>query len=65
MEKGHAHSPAMQGMCLQCHKPHVSQKKKLLVADKSALCSNCHDLASEGFTKAHLNRTGEGLDCTS
>jgi predicted CXXCH cytochrome family protein len=33
--------------CSNCHSPHASDEKKLLTAEKKALCLNCHDRERE------------------
>ncbi|MCD4736823.1 MAG: hypothetical protein K8R53_12325 [Bacteroidales bacterium] len=37
------HGPAAGGFCSQCHHPHKSKKKKLLLQTGNELCFNCHD----------------------
>lgn len=52
--KKSVHAPVQQS-CLQCHRPHGSSNKALLIAAVPALCSNCHPnetaLAEKAFTK--------------
>lgn len=37
------HGPVERGECTECHDPHYSERKKLLRADRVALCVECHD----------------------
>jgi predicted CXXCH cytochrome family protein len=47
-DKGHLHRPVMEGdACLNCHDPHASKQKKLLVGPTSALCGSCHEDTSK------------------
>lgn len=39
------HQPSKDGQCLDCHSPHSSNNKSLLIQKKvSGLCNRCHDL---------------------
>ncbi len=50
--EGSMHAPVANGMCLDCHDPHGSEHRRLLVADpKRDLCIRCHsqDIARKEF----------------
>ncbi len=36
------HGPVASGYCTECHSPHSSDFKKLLVSDNQKLCFKCH-----------------------
>jgi predicted CXXCH cytochrome family protein len=36
------HKPFTQGACLDCHDPHGSNQKAMLVKDEKSLCLKCH-----------------------
>ncbi len=43
--KKNLHEPSKEGQCLDCHTPHSSKNKKLLLVKKSGdLCKKCHQL---------------------
>jgi len=37
------HAPVANGQCQSCHSPHASDQDKLLIADKRAVCIQCHE----------------------
>ena len=41
-EKQVKHKPVAEGTCSSCHDPHQSEFSKLLKAEKSQLCRDCH-----------------------
>ena len=43
------HSPAEEGQCLECHAPHESPYRYLLVKRGMALCLQCHDDPTKGL----------------
>jgi len=46
------HSPLTdKKSCLNCHKPHASSEKNLLIGDMKSLCSNCHSTTIEWQSK--------------
>ncbi len=52
--KGRPHAPVLKGECVQCHQPHVSKFKKLLVKEPPDLCYSCHKKVKEELTSAVL-----------
>ena len=59
----HLHSPAEDGECLQCHAPHQSLQKSLLLRKGKALCYECHDDVTKGKVKHPPAEDGECLEC--
>lgn len=47
------HYPVEEGQCTDCHHPHHSPHKKLLVKTGAALCYDCHDDLTKGFKVVH------------
>ena len=37
------HGPVASGACIECHSPHLSKNKKLLVRENQDLCLYCHE----------------------
>jgi len=42
LDRGGMHTAVSEGNCTDCHFPHSSQNKRLLVADQKDLCWKCH-----------------------
>jgi len=55
------HGPVSGGFCTECHSPHMSENKMLLVRKGQQLCLYCHDTASLKEAGNHEN-LGE-MDC--
>jgi len=52
--KAHVHTPVRAGSCTDCHDPHTSTHGKLLAADPSNICGECHDgMLPEDAASAH------------
>jgi predicted CXXCH cytochrome family protein len=62
MKKEKAHPPAASD-CLTCHKPHYSGERTLLAQPLKDMCSQCHDLKDEAFSKAHIGIDPDVIDC--
>jgi len=59
------HSPVKEGACTDCHSPHATDTKALLVETLPALCWQCHDTMQEKISAAtHLHPPVEEGDCT-
>ncbi len=62
MARKYKHPPATES-CLNCHNPHNSKEKKLLVAEVGTLCKDCHrqikDLAEKSKVKHGALEQGE------
>jgi len=58
------HQPVESGECADCHDPHQSENKYLLLKKGTELCLSCHDdpLAA-GKIKHQAVEAGECLDC--
>ncbi|MBI5882229.1 MAG: hypothetical protein HZB91_03895 [Elusimicrobia bacterium] len=58
------HAPAKMRLCVTCHDPHVSAKKKLLVSEPPLLCFDCHKQEAF-FRKVRHSPAADGscLDC--
>jgi predicted CXXCH cytochrome family protein len=63
-----AHGPVGGGACDSCHQPHSSKFPKLVNAQGSELCFNCHDqmkgqFAAAKFVHKAVTEKGQCLDC--
>lgn len=57
------HGPVASGDCTQCHSPHQSKLKNLLLRSGQELCLNCHTTTLVLADKDHENI--ENTNCTS
>ena len=57
------HAPVAAGNCSECHNPHQSKLKNLLIQNDQALCLNCHDGAIIIADKVHKEIEKE--NCTT
>jgi len=56
------HMPVEAGLCLECHHPHVSQRRYMLRgADNRVLCAICHDV--EGLNDGPAHVEARDVDC--
>lgn len=64
-DKKYKHNPVEQGMCLDCHFPHESDNKRLLIQPSiGALCFTCHDEKEFAGSTPHAPVSeGKCLDC--
>ncbi len=58
------HAPFEKGYCTNCHDPHASDFRVLLVQDERDLCVTCHPIASE-MARDQLHPPFEGRWCTN
>jgi predicted CXXCH cytochrome family protein len=56
------HSPVTKGECTNCHSPHKSKLKSLLLASSPDLCLTCHKDMKERMGKENVHPPAEG-DC--
>ncbi|NOX85830.1 MAG: hypothetical protein GXO86_07695 [Chlorobi bacterium] len=56
------HGPVDAGFCTQCHNPHMSKNKFLLIRTGQNLCLNCH--LSKDVFKNEAHSDIEDADCT-
>ncbi|MBU4151579.1 MAG: cytochrome c3 family protein, partial [Proteobacteria bacterium] len=49
------HDPFESGDCNACHSPHISDFKRLLTAEGSALCLNCHEEREDEFKRKYVH----------
>jgi len=54
------HAPVTDS-CLNCHQPHASAQRRLLVQPVPALCLKCHDI--EGLQSRHGGQLSPQVDC--
>ena len=47
------HGPAAGGYCTECHNPHMSKSKKLLIRNGQDLCLECHAPKSDLSAESH------------
>ena len=57
------HAPARDGDCRQCHNPHASDQKGLLVGKDGALCFLCHDAEKDLLKAAEVHPPFADGDC--
>jgi predicted CXXCH cytochrome family protein len=55
------HGPFAAGACQQCHSPHKSQHRSLLLDPPEEICEGCHDLTT--FAALEQHRAEQGEDC--
>lgn len=53
------HFPVAEGQCMQCHDPHRSTNRALLIADILDTCVQCHDEPEDLSEEAH---GGDGVE---
>ncbi|HKZ46467.1 MAG TPA: cytochrome c3 family protein, partial [Thermodesulfobacteriota bacterium] len=53
------HSPVADGRCTECHSPHKSKLKTLLLADSPELCRTCHSSLKEKMDKEKMHPPAE------
>lgn len=58
------HAPFFGGHCTNCHDPHSSDFRVLLVQDERDLCVTCHPVAAE-MARDQLHPPYEGRFCTN
>ena len=56
--KAVVHEATMDGGCVDCHSPHSSENKALLVKAEPALCSECHEVVDEGAMHSIIEEDG-------
>jgi predicted CXXCH cytochrome family protein len=62
---GSNHKPYTEGKCLDCHDPHGSAFRGLLVADQKSTCLKCHpNLAKEGQGAKSVHGSFEKGECS-
>jgi len=58
------HEAVSDGSCTDCHSPHASSVRALLLDEVSILCKECHDVPDEMTTVLHTALSdGECTDC--
>ncbi len=57
------HGPVASGSCTQCHNPHQSKLKNLLLKNGQELCFTCHD--NKKITNNKIHEKIEKTDCTT
>lgn len=60
----YTHAPFEGGHCTNCHDPHASDFRVLLVQDETDLCVTCHPVADE-MGRDQLHPPFEGRFCTN
>ena len=56
------HGPVEAGYCNECHNPHLSKDKNLLIRTGRSLCLNCHD--EKDVLANDIHDDTEDMDCT-
>lgn len=64
LSEAYPHNPFMRGSCTNCHDPHASEFRTLLVQDERDLCVTCHPVASE-MAADQVHPPFEGRYCTN
>ncbi len=59
------HEPVEKGKCLECHRPHQSGHKRLLVRSEKDLCFTCHEKVHNELTTASWIHEPVGDRCTT
>ncbi len=63
LEAKRVHGPVANGLCLQCHNPHASPNRKLLLKKSTAeVCGSCH--VKGNFTERSGHAAGTPGECT-
>jgi predicted CXXCH cytochrome family protein len=60
----YAHSPFVNGLCTDCHNPHASDHRIMLVVAVEDLCIRCHPIGRE-LNRAQSHAPVAGLHCTN
>jgi predicted CXXCH cytochrome family protein len=63
LKVNYEHGPVASGYCTECHNPHKSKEKKLLVRAGKELCLYCHD--SETLYNNSFHDSSDKTNCTS
>jgi predicted CXXCH cytochrome family protein len=58
------HGPVSEGFCTDCHDPHASSSRQLLVATGAALCASCHEDIVEEIAESEYVHDPAEDDCT-
>lgn len=58
------HVPFANGNCIDCHSPHASDHRVMLVVEVEDLCIRCHPMGRE-INRAQAHAPVEGLHCTN
>lgn len=60
----YGHPPFIKGFCTNCHNPHASNNRPLLVEEPRQLCPSCHPIGAE-LARAQVHPPFELQDCVS
>jgi predicted CXXCH cytochrome family protein len=64
VEGSFVHEAVADGSCTDCHTPHASAHRPLLLNDQPTLCGECHEILGEYDTQLHSAITdGSCTDC--
>jgi len=61
----HQHNPFSNGNCIDCHNPHASEYRGLLVTSPRVLCVSCHGSLAAEMARDQLHQPVESFLCTS
>jgi predicted CXXCH cytochrome family protein len=59
----YAHAPFVNGNCIDCHDPHASDYRIMLVSEVEDLCIRCHPMGRE-LNRKQAHAPVAGLHCT-
>lgn len=59
----YTHSPVAEGQCLDCHDPHGTPSRDMVVTDIHKVCLQCHDVQDADLVTAHKGYPVEGTKC--
>jgi predicted CXXCH cytochrome family protein len=62
LSMAYPHSPFKEGFCTNCHNPHASDFRALLVQDERDLCVTCHPIGPE-LARKQVHPPVEGRYC--